>query len=57
VKGDFVALCSADVDENLKLLVNGEEVAVFSQNVINLKVKKETLFPWTEALQKKRKLQ
>jgi len=34
-----VALCSADVDENLKLLVNGEEVAVFSQNVINLKVK------------------
>jgi len=34
-----VALYSADVDENLKLLVNGEEVAVFSQNVINLKVK------------------
>ncbi|HOM01766.1 MAG TPA: hypothetical protein PLH43_02920 [Acetivibrio sp.] len=34
-----LALCSADINEDLKILVNGEEVAAFSQNVISLKVK------------------
>lgn len=34
-----IALCSADINEDLKLLINGDEVAAFSENVINLKVK------------------
>ncbi|HHV28881.1 hypothetical protein [Acetivibrio mesophilus] len=34
-----IALCSADVNEDLKLLINGDEVAAFSENIINLKVK------------------
>ncbi|GAE89038.1 hypothetical protein [Acetivibrio straminisolvens] len=34
-----IALYSADANEDLKVLINGEEVAAFSENVISLKVK------------------
>jgi|LSQX01.2.fsa_nt_gb hypothetical protein len=34
-----IALCSGEPDENLKVLVNGTEVAAFINNVIELKVK------------------
>ncbi|NLP14617.1 MAG: hypothetical protein GX383_09150 [Clostridium sp.] len=34
-----VALCNEDLNEDLKLLVNGDEVAAFSQKLINIKVK------------------
>ncbi|MFZ5989775.1 MAG: hypothetical protein ACOYWZ_21990 [Bacillota bacterium] len=34
-----LALCEGDYNEDLKVLVNGDEVAVFSDNVVNLMVK------------------
>lgn len=34
-----VALCNEDFNEDLKLLVNGDEVAAFSQKTININVK------------------
>jgi len=34
-----VALCNEDYNEDLKLLINGDEVAAFSQKTINIKVK------------------
>lgn len=34
-----VVLCNEDLNEDLKLLVNGDEVAAFSQKLINIKVK------------------
>lgn len=34
-----IALCDEEYNEDLKLLVNGDEVAAFSQNIINLTVK------------------